>query len=601
MPRATGSIHGLRILVVEDEALIAEEIAERLQQAGAMVVAICDNGVDAIQRALDLRPGIILMDIRLKGDMDGIHASEVINARVRIPVVYLTAHSDFQTLQRARAGCAYGYVLKPFHIKSLLVAIEVAIDRFDTDQQLEESHMTYATILGSIKDAVIASDSDGRVRFMNAVAERLTGCAIREAQGAALEELLQLVGADGRSRSMPPVALVLRTRKAITLGRDEYIRTREGNRVPVEGGVTPVIDDLGRLVGATVVLRDVTDARRAEAEMKALTEQFRAVIETAVDGVLLLDAAGTILLFNPACERLFGCTSDEAVGRSIEMLLPSALLDDYGWPLQTGAPGRRAPALIKGRAAGARTKDGRTVPVEVSVGEAANGGQSAFVAVIHDVSERKQLEATLLDAIGREQRRFADDLHDGLGQDLTGLSLLLGAFARAAAHGVGPAAQDLERAHEVARHAIASCRSIAHGLSPVTATQGGLVAGLRALVARLNTGSGPTVDFSSFEATRLGLSPSATEHLYRIAQEALSNALRHAHATAIKVTLDVEATKVRLEICDDGDGVQVGATGEMGLGLRTMRYRASLLGARFQISPSEPAGTCIVCECPQAA
>jgi signal transduction histidine kinase len=131
--------------------------------------------------------------------------------------------------------------------------------------------------------------------------------------------------------------------------------------------------------------------------------------------------------------------------------------------------------------------------------------------VIRDISERKELEAALLDAIGHEQRRLAGDLHDGLGQELTGLSLLLSAFGGNVRHGKILEATELERALEVAQLALQSCRSIPRGLSPVTEAQGGLVAGLRELVARLKTGSGPTVDFTTIGVARLGLSPAASD------------------------------------------------------------------------------------------
>jgi signal transduction histidine kinase len=216
------------------------------------------------------------------------------------------------------------------------------------------------------------------------------------------------------------------------------------------------------------------------------------------------------------------------------------------------------------------------------------------------VSERKELEAALIDAIGHEQRRLADDLHDGLGQELTGLSLLLSAFAGSVRRGEILEATELERALEIAQHALQSCRSIARGLSPVTETQGGLIAALRELVARLKTGSGPTLDFTTIGVARLRLSPAASDHLFRIAQEAIANALKHAHANSIKVTLGIEPACVRLEIRDDGEGLTLPAMGAMGLGLRTMRYRASLLGAKFHITCFDHEGTCVVCECPQA-
>jgi len=175
MATSLSSVNGLRVLVAEDDGMIAEAICNRLTDMGCEVVATADTGAGAVEAALSTRPDVVLMDVRLKGDMDGIRASELINEKMRVPVVYLTGDSDQKTLARAKAASAYGYVLKPFHIRNIIVAIEVAIDRFEMERRLEESQLSYATILGSIAEAVIAVDLQGRVRFMNGVAERLTG------------------------------------------------------------------------------------------------------------------------------------------------------------------------------------------------------------------------------------------------------------------------------------------------------------------------------------------------------------------------------------------------------------------------------------------
>ena len=191
-------------------------------------------------------------------------------------------------------------------------------------------------------------------------------------------------------------------------------------------------------------------------------------------------------------------------------------------------------------------------------------------------------------------------MHDGLGQELTGLSLLLSALTSTARATRSPHAADLDRAHEVARHALQSCQTIARGLSPIGTAEGGLISALRDLVSRLNSASGPSVDISVSEVSRLGLSPAATDHLYRIAQEALNNALKHAHANSIKVTLDVAPESVRLEICDDGRGLKDVGLNPPGLGLRTMQYRASMIGARFELAHFRPSGTRVICDCPRA-
>jgi PAS domain S-box-containing protein len=291
-------------LVAEDDGMVAEAICDRLTEAGVEVVARADTGAGAVEAALAQRPDLVLMDVRLKGDMDGIRASELINEKMRVPVVYLTGDADQKTLQRAKAASAYGYVLKPFHMRNLIGAIEVAVDRFEMERRLEDSQLTYATILGSIADGVIAVDTQGCVRFMNGVAERVTGWLTRDAERQQLGTVLSLIDSGSDQAAVDLIARVLNSRNTLPFGRDAHVLSREGIRVPVDGGMSCVVDSLDRIVGACITFRDVTDTRKAE-------------------------------------------------------------------------------------------------------------------------SERQHLEAALLDAVGGEQRRFGTDLHDGLGQELTGLSLHL--------------------------------------------------------------------------------------------------------------------------------------------------------------------------------
>ena len=579
--------------------MIAEAICNRLTDMGCEVVATADTGAGAVEAALSTRPDVVLMDVRLKGDMDGIRASELINEKMRVPVVYLTGDSDQKTLARAKAASAYGYVLKPFHIRNIIVAIEVAIDRFEMERRLEESQLSYATILGSIAEAVIAVDLQGRVRFMNGVAERLTGWRNSLAQREPIGSVLLLSDAKGAWLESSPMERVLTERMSFPLGEETGVTSRDAVRVQVDGSMACIVDRLDRVVGASITLRDVTSERRAALQLKAKAQQLRAVIDTAVNGVLMLDAVGTILIYNRACKQLFGYASDEIVGRNIAMIMPAAL-QALPAGAQLGEPSADPPPMVgAARPMTCRRRDGSTFPAEVTTGEASDSDQPLFVCVVHDVSERRRLEAAVLDAVGQEQRRFASDLHDGLGQELTGLAFLLSALATEARNQGSAQASELERAYDVANRAMQSSQAIARGLSPIGAAEGGLIRALGDLVARLQGPSGPALEFSVAQGAPLHLVPAAADHLYRIAQEALSNALKHSQAAAIKVTLDIEADHVRLEIRDDGRGVRSPDANPAGLGLRTMQYRASMIGARCGITSIKPHGTRVSCECPQ--
>ena len=188
-----------RILVVEDEALIAEEIRDRLMRLAYEVVGVVDSGPDAIAWASRTRPDLVLMDVHLKGMMDGIEAAGQIYREQGYAGGLPDGVLDRATVDRARSDAQFGYVLKPCSERDLLVAVEMAIHRSQQEQQLKESQLSYAAILASSADAILAADSEGRVRFLNPVAERLLGWEPRADPGAA-----DRAGADAGERGYRP-------------------------------------------------------------------------------------------------------------------------------------------------------------------------------------------------------------------------------------------------------------------------------------------------------------------------------------------------------------------------------------------------------------
>ncbi|MEW6736293.1 MAG: response regulator [Acidobacteriota bacterium] len=265
----------LRIMIVEDEALIAEELQERMIRLGFKVVGAVDSAEEAIKIANQARPDLVLMDIRLKGKMDGIEAADYIYHHLDIPVVYITAHSDQATLQRAKPTAPFGYVLKPFQEKDLLIAIELATHRHLLERRLRESEQKYAATLASIGDAVIATNSDGCITFMNPVAEALTTWKFNEASGLNIEKVFPIIDEASRNAIDNPVNQVLHNRTVITLAEPVLLVGRDGSLIPIDDTAAPIIDDKGRLLGAVVAFRDIRERRLAEDSLRRAEEQLR--------------------------------------------------------------------------------------------------------------------------------------------------------------------------------------------------------------------------------------------------------------------------------------------------------------------------------------
>lgn len=259
-----------RILIIEDEAIVALDIQDRLKDLGYAVAGMGERGDEALELVASTSPDLVLMDIRLKGDTDGITAAAAIRERWGIPVIYLTAFSEDSTLQRAKVTEPFGYVIKPFEDREIQSAIEIALYKHRAEQRLRESERRYATTLRSIGDGVIATDSGGQVTFMNPVAERLTGWSRTEAEGRPLAEVFRVANEQTRQAVEDPVAQVLRDGKVVGLANHTILFCRDGREIPIDDSAAPILDDMGKVAGTVLVFQDVSERRRKEAELRRI-------------------------------------------------------------------------------------------------------------------------------------------------------------------------------------------------------------------------------------------------------------------------------------------------------------------------------------------
>jgi len=258
-----------RILVVEDERLVAKHIENMVRGLGYDVAAVEATGEDAVRTALEKLPDLVLMDIRLRGEMDGITASEHIWDRAAIPVVYLTAYADESTLERAKVTEPFGYLLKPFEERELYTAIEMALYKHKMDMRLKERERWLSTILTSIGDGVISTDREGRVNFMNSVAEALTSRKKDECLGKGLSEVLCLVG-EKTGKSVPlSVRNIARKKPWLPEGQGLVI-VRPGGRLHVEIGAALIRDEKKNVDGSVLVFRDITQRKQQEQRLNFL-------------------------------------------------------------------------------------------------------------------------------------------------------------------------------------------------------------------------------------------------------------------------------------------------------------------------------------------
>jgi PAS domain S-box-containing protein len=265
-----------QILIVEDERVIARDIRDCLENLGYSVVAIASSAAEAMEKAAKMHPDLILMDIRLKGEVDGIQAAEQIWSRFQIPFIYATGYSDKPTLERARATAPFGYILKPIEERELFVAIETALQRFRLETELKQREQWLTTILRGIGDGVIVVDAQAKIKFLNVMAELVLGCQQADVVNQPLSTIFRLVHEHTLAPIEDPVQSVLRSGNITSLPEHVAIVTMNGT-LPITDSAAPLRDEQGRLVGAVLVFRDITEKRLADEQKAALlrTQQLQ--------------------------------------------------------------------------------------------------------------------------------------------------------------------------------------------------------------------------------------------------------------------------------------------------------------------------------------
>ena len=267
----------VKILIVEDQVIVARDEQHILEALDYNVVGTSATGEDAITLAETLQPDLVLMDVMLKGEMDGIEAARHIRERFDIPVIFVTAYADQATLQRAKLIGPFGYILKPFEEHDLLTNIEMALYKHQMDKRLKESEQWFSATLRSIGDAVIATDADGRVKFMNPPAETLTGWKQAEAVGRKLTQVFRTKNESDQGES--PGARVHRY-ASLTNTTDTVLIPRSGSPILIDDSSAPIRDDRGNITGLVLVFRDITERRRAEREREQLISELDAFAHT---------------------------------------------------------------------------------------------------------------------------------------------------------------------------------------------------------------------------------------------------------------------------------------------------------------------------------
>ena len=556
----------IRLLIIEDSVDDAELVQRLLRQGGYEIATQRVDSALGLAQALDKKWDVVISDYSMP-QFSGSEALRMVRKRTpETPFIFVSGTIGEDTATEAMRVGAQDYVLKT-NLRRLVPAVKRELREAENRRRLKERVHSDQIILNSIGDAVLSTDLSGNITYLNRAAEEMTAWPCEEAAGRPLAEVFRV--RDGTSRGITPIQTMRQPSNLVLIRRD-------GVEIPIEFSVSPIHDHGGQVNGTVTVVRDVTAARAMEA-------RYRRLAETSPDAILV-HRDGRIVYANRAAAHLVKLEDPQTmIDRRLEGFVSPECQRDL--------LAHRAGAF----AASLRRSDGASVYVEIAASPISMNGHGGTLLVCRDVTERVTLEHELLDVATREQARLAHDLHDGLGQQLTGIALYLRGLGSQMGREMPAHAADFARLEGLVAKAIEDTRRLASGMSPLAVGREGLASALIALSAQARELYGLQVVLDIDSLIDAPIETQVASQLYRIVQEASSNAARHARATSIEIGVQLADSRLTLIIADDGIGMaeSLQSSGRAaGLGLRIMRYRAERIGGTFQIERRSP-GTAI--------
>ena len=456
------------ILIVEDEAIIAGDLIIRLNRLGYEVLPYVSTGEEALKILLNTLPDLVLMDIRIKGNMDGIETANEIGRKYSIPVIYITSFSDEITISRAKKTGAYGFIAKTTNLNNLYTTIEMAIHRNKMEIEVKEKEELLSVTLKSISDAVIGANMDG-----------------------------------------------------------------------------------------------------------------------------------TIISWNKGAFDIFGYELHEVVGRNLSILTPGSFPNEIPGNLDRAKMGIEIEHYDTVR----KNKMGKILNISIKISPIKNKSEeiTGVSIIAHDITEKRLLEKEILEISEKESRRIGQDLHDNLGQHLTGLMFHLKVLENSLRN--KNLIPEADMAYDIAmdtKDAVNLTKKLSRNLINADIENQGISTAMEELISFYsNLYEIEIIYEANGEIDQLIKESTTITQLYHIAQEALTNSIKHSNASIIKLTLRVEDSEIYLQISDNGTGQFIdNENNGKGLGLSILKYRANVIDGKISIIGNKGEGTRVICRVP---
>jgi PAS domain S-box-containing protein len=472
--------------------------------------------------------------------------------------------------------------------------------------KLLQSEERWTATLGSIGEAVIATDSEARITFLNSVAAALTGWPAEEALGQPIGNVLKLINETSGMTADNEVLRVLKEKQVLSVANHVDLVTRDGREIAVEHSAAPILAGKGNVIGVVLVFRDVAERRQEQIE----TAEQAALLELTQDSVFVIDMDGVVLFWSRGAEVMFGYTKKQAAGKTAHELLHTEFPRQFAEITEELIRvGHWEGDIVK------TAKDGRRVVVAGRWAlQWGKRDQAPRVLVINsDITERKHTEETLL--LQREQlralaerlqwvreedrKRVARDLHDQIGQILTAIKMDMVWMIRHLPKSETLVLNRLTESIQLIDNGVKAVRTICSGLRPGILDDIGLAAAIEWEASEFAARNGVRCQVS-VPPVDLHLDGDRATATFRIFQECLTNVIRHAQATSVRIDLSQEDESILLVVEDDGIGFHESSISNTfgSLGLLGMKERAQFCGGNVEIASSPGKGTTVTVRVP---